>query len=46
MGFIVSNNSIDKTARAWTSPTLTKLGKLQDVAPGVPGITEGASGKS
>ena len=30
----------------WTSPTLTKLGKLQDVAPGVPGTTEGGSGKS
>lgn len=31
---------------AWSSPELVKLGKLQDVAPGVPGTTEGGSGKS
>lgn len=30
----------------WTSPELVKLGKLQDVAPGAPGVTEGSSGKS
>lgn len=34
-----------KTAE-WTSPELVKLGQLKDVAPGVPGTKEGASGKS
>ena len=31
---------------AWSSPKLVKLGKLQDVAPGTPGVGEGSSGKS
>ena len=30
----------------WSSPELVKLGKLQDVAPGATGTTEGGSGKS
>ena len=36
-----------KTAQnVWVRPQLTKLGKLEDVAPGAPGTTEGGSGKS
>ncbi|WP_296678575.1 hypothetical protein [Novosphingobium sp.] len=31
---------------AWTRPELVKLGTLKDVAPGLPGTTEGNSGKS
>jgi hypothetical protein len=32
--------------KVWVRPQLNKLGKLADVAPGGPGTTEGASGKS
>lgn len=34
------------TNAVWSSPELVKLGKLQDVAPGAAGTTEGGSGKS
>ena len=37
---------VNQPKSAWVSPKLVKLGKLQDVAPGSPGVTEGGSGKS
>ena len=39
-------NKIDRKDAAWTAPKLNKLGKLEDVAPGPPGSSEGNSGKS
>lgn len=33
-------------ARSWTKPVLVRLGQLKDVAPRVPGLAEGNSGKS
>lgn len=40
------DKKIDRKDTAWSAPKLNKLGKLEDVAPGGPGTTEGASGKS
>jgi hypothetical protein len=40
------NKAPESKIAEWTTPELIKLGQLKDVAPGVPGSTEGASGKS
>ncbi len=37
---------VNQPKSTWVSPKLVKLGKLQDVAPGPPGVSEGGSGKS
>lgn len=37
---------LEAAQNAWVRPQLVKLGKLEDVAPGAPGVTEGSSGKS
>ena len=42
----MSKKILEAAQNAWVRPQLTKLGKLEDVAPGAPGTTEGASGKS
>ncbi len=41
----MSNKTAQQSA-AWTRPELKKLGKLEDVAPGLNGTGEGSSGKS
>ena len=42
----MSKKVLEAAQNVWVRPQLTKLGKLEDVAPGAPGVKEGGSGKS
>lgn len=39
-------NRTESTVSNWTKPVLARLGQLKDVAPRLPGVGEGNSGKS
>ena len=40
------NNSQQVQGKSWKRPELTKLGKLADVGPRVPGLSEGSNNQS